>query len=489
MESDDRQRVLVVLKAKDSDLKSSDSYLKKRGWTLISKLGIKGFLKELFSGRPVCALINISHSYPRVRQLHSLVEQALKIPVIVYCGDVSAAGQRSLKDLNHKYTLYPPVSGPAIERMLLRVAGDMEGSHQQELRESINSPIAKSSGNDYISIAGDGKKPDSDKTAIASAREQLVKIFESEGQSQLLSATQDGSNLNLGMTLESPIKAREIGRSGKPFGGQDPSSISEESSKSVTLGMSKSGLDSNLMTTVTAVESEAIASSESILTKAAESALARSSRIFDSGASEKISNCRNVNSFYLNQAGICGYLIVAFGTDRKIDPTFLESVRNHIVEFMNKNGQAIIIPDAMDLRLEEVPFEEWSLAEAQFLRKSIHEGTEVALAFFPMEYEEAPLELSDDHQMLKLNIDELSADQAIGFDLYLHMPVNKKYIRYTARERIFYGYQKTKLQSSGVRQMHVRQACSAEVSRYRLVNFLNEKISAYNDRKKAAGRR
>jgi hypothetical protein len=80
-------------------------------------------------------------------------------------------------------------------------------------------------------------------------------------------------------------------------------------------------------------------------------------------------------------------------------------------------------------------------------------------------------------EMHQVGIEHLKGDAPVEFDLYLHLPANDKFILYTPEGKRFYQKQKDRLERKGVKGMHLKKAAVAELRRYRVRNFLMDRIA------------
>jgi hypothetical protein len=201
----------------------------------------------------------------------------------------------------------------------------------------------------------------------------------------------------------------------------------------------------------------------------------------------EVINSTNVACILIQSARFSGYLICAMGADRKVDQSLMASVQTRLVTFLKANGEEMREDDVLGMRIQEVDFQDWALEQADFLRKSVHDGEEIAMAFFPATSVETQLEESISKKMLQMKLDELREDSPLEFDLYIYMPENNKYLLYTPQGTPIYGKQKNRLQSHGVTHMHLKKESLRDVKKYRAQNFLNDKITAYKAAQKIKG--
>lgn len=227
-------------------------------------------------------------------------------------------------------------------------------------------------------------------------------------------------------------------------------------------------------------------SSDSIILKGTVEALERS--VVKNTASqnfETIKTSSNVACLALQSTRFAGYLVTAMGKNKKVDQDFIESVRGKLFRFLKERGEVVDEAEKnMQLQITPVPFEDWALEYAEFLRKSVHKGDEVAMAFFPRTEIKATLQESADKDMVAVSLDDLQPDVAVHFNLYLYLPTNNKYILYTPQGSKLYGNQKEKLSRQGVFQMHMNRHDIEDFDKYRAENYLNSKIAEYEDRRK-----
>jgi hypothetical protein len=172
--------------------------------------------------------------------------------------------------------------------------------------------------------------------------------------------------------------------------------------------------------------------------------------------------------------------------NRKIDQAFIDSVKTKLFKFLKENGEEVKDGDGMEIKIKQVDFEPWALEYAEFLRKSVHEGNEVAMAFFPRRPIKAILEDSHHKDMAKIQLNELDGDRQVEFDLYVYLPTNNKYVLYTPKGGVFYNKQMDRLKKQGVTHMHVQKDAVAAISKYKAQNYLNDMIDSHEQKQEAA---
>ena len=546
------QKSLIILKVKSGGMHAVESFLRNRGWVIYSTENLRDVLSFLIQHNPPFLMVPSDHSNPKVRQLPKIVAQAFVVQVITYCEKASGLGVKNLHEMNHPYKLFPPVSGPSIERMILKIQREIAMGNQIGAGtgpKSLNpaedaATIVQQSRNEHgqlITFEGQKAKtgaaympslggPPSDRPSLAA----LLSALDDKGDS-VGSDSESGSNFP-----QSNPQAKKpggfFGNAAGPPSSQPPdrkgqkesagSELTGSTTKETAEGHTDSSDLTNKPTAIWPSSSGESAPGEnsdladpqiaptstvgqistgprvqiqrgkvaaestdkdfrSLIEKATQQALTESVEPEfqrpTKALQEKASTvaCIRVESERFN-----GYLIGASATGRVLDDEFLQTLEFKIQHFLREMGELTKESNGI-LRLKILPieFEKWTLDYAEFLAKSIHKDEEVALAFFPGKVADPELLQSNDEKMVQIDLQEIRSDVPVEFDLYLFMPENNKYVLYTPTGRKLAADQRQRLSLRGIQKMHLRKDNVPQVSRYRVQNFLNDKIREYSDKK------
>lgn len=220
---------------------------------------------------------------------------------------------------------------------------------------------------------------------------------------------------------------------------------------------------------------------ESLMIKGAEDALRNSLNVTTVNPDEHIDLVSNLACITIESSKFSGYLITAMGQNRKLDKNFIHKIQQRLIKFLRDSGEEIQEDQNFDLEVKLVPFEDWASEYAEFMRKSVHDGSEVAMAFFPRKDIKTIVASSYNEKMASIKINQFQADTPVQFNLYIHLPRNNKYVLYTPKGGVLYGDQKERLENQGVADLHVMKEDLAQLEKYRAENFLNEKISEFEE--------
>ncbi len=200
----------------------------------------------------------------------------------------------------------------------------------------------------------------------------------------------------------------------------------------------------------------------------------------------KIENRLEQNSQFaciiVESARFSGYLVAAMGKDKKIDNHFIELIRVKLMKFLKDNGETIENESNLQLKVRQVDFEGWAIEYAQFLRKSVHKGNEVAMAFFPFASAQTPVSESATATMVSVKTEDIQTDTPLEFNMYIYLPSNKKYILYTPEGGMFLSEQKKRLSKQGVLKMHIQKEDVQNLSKFKAQNHLNSLIKDFDSK-------
>lgn len=537
------KRQLIILKAKPTSLKSAEAFLRNRSWDLLTTTEVKKSLPAILAGKASYILLTVEHANANVMKLPQVINQNLKIPIIYFAEGLSPHGPALLNKLAYPYVIYPPVSGPAIERMILK--------YERDEKNRLESLDASAKTDHQFSDS----TPVDQTYRINAAREEMAKVFGGEGGSDMdffshqkgvsgsFDTNQAGSG-NLahstkeqGITNQNLHSAREsaLGSSGQAnalssahsvrnTGSDDPKSVGADvraflngegdktaptfaddksvfakksSGKNIIVGLDKPKVKKEAEVTPQAARGnfqissdsksvvlpgQGTVKSDSIMIQGAQHALETVVRD-PTEASHALGISTDLHCFFVETAKFRGYVLVAYASNKDLAKQFKDDLRKTFMKFIRASGLAIEIRDWADVTILEVDFEDWSLKESEFLVKSVHEGAEVAVTFFPTDETHRSVEISPDGKMLAVPLEDIEVGVPLDFDLFLYMPTNNKYFHYTKRNGQISQSQKDRLLKSKMNNLHVLPDARANVSKYRTTKFLNSKIKDHKKSK------
>ncbi|MES3038002.1 MAG: hypothetical protein V4736_08865 [Bdellovibrionota bacterium] len=596
---------LLVVKSKRDAMKGIETFLSKRHWEITPAVDVKHIFQLLTQKKPKFIMIPVDHPNPKMQMLPKLVGQAFQCTVIYYAEFNTPASNLALQKLPQEFCLYPPASGPAVERMMLKVqksqksktdmssikaavgeAADakdaalinirgskikaMDAKSFEKAKSVLHKAVQTGPGKglliynpqqtpldklmqDYSRIpssqksgsqvftgtesdlleaedsveqnewlarqiadiaAGDQGLTEEEEQIEAEAKAAMAQL-----QSALPGAAAPRKNLsNLGkktdfgsvINKQKKAAAEESVAEVKPVKPQGPGltgGISNGSKSASTIIQSEKETkpQSNIPAIPEALRPAEISiqrskrnrlpfmlkadfakseHADSMIVKGLDQALEKSvtSLGYDSN-DEEINQTSNVCCISVSSDSYAGYLVLAYGNNRLLDPNVTTIIRNHLLDFMQLNKESLNFGKNFHLEIEPVPFEPWAVHDAICLRRSVHLGHEIAIAFFPSKNAEVAFGKSPSNEMATMDINEVEAGQVLEFDIFIYSAANARYVRYATKGYVFQTEQKDRLLQKGITKIHVMKTEVKNVDANRVKKFINDKIIAFKKKR------
>lgn len=173
---------VLILKVSNSSMVAPEGYLKNRKWRVASTTNLKEALGFLAQKSPQYILIPVDHPNKKTLSLLQLIRQAFpKTRIVPYADKSSGSSMKLLQDLNMEYNLYPPVSGPAIQRLILKIVKDDETRSSIDTGDDETQTQNAKAGSDVITFKGENKASGGNETmSFEAARAALSKMIQTD---------------------------------------------------------------------------------------------------------------------------------------------------------------------------------------------------------------------------------------------------------------------------------------------------------------------
>jgi hypothetical protein len=509
--NDESYRSIVILKSTALGMKNAENFLTNRNWLVFSSHKIQEAVAQVMQKNPKYVLIAADHPNKKVQKLPIFLKQTLDVSIISFTESTKKDIIAAMQEISD-HNIHPPVSGPSIERMLLKIKKD--GDHKDD--------VAKESASKLRAQAFDEKNPVSltdflsdepDDTHVAGAdgstksdlhiqkghlgekinyNPQNKGAGTSEGAIQARTPESPELSGTSGVAKVRPNPASQIqkGQTGN-FGNYVP----KESEKKEDALQIQKGVAGEMHSTAPPEAQEDQnarrlvfkGDENSIFVQGVQSALDNTSRVLNTPGSidmtrvKMIEHTSHISCITIKSQRFSGYLVTAMGKNRKMDDAFLEMIRERLFQFLKNRGEQVDDKDSflMNLKIQPVDFDSWTMKQAEFLRKSIHNDEEVAMAFFPSAQARVELLDSEAENMCQINVDHIHENSKLDFDIYLYMPTNKKYVLYTQKDSVLGSAQKLRLKEKGMTHFHLKKEHSDEAKKYVAKAFLNKQIEDF----------
>lgn len=465
-------------------MRQAEAFLKKRGWKVRSAILFKDAIAMMLQDPPEFLLLCVENAHPKIRVLPKALAQTLRCAVIPFADTATPFAIRTMNELSPEYSIFPPISGPSVERMVSRILKKVD-EVSANLKNGGSYPFELERGSDLF-LNFSQRSQDSEGTIAVSGAEDALKKLLSEDDAKVALATN-------GVMFQKGVHGRSeaMVAPGDRKSASSPA-VQAEGAQHYLSKFARDELQMEPATEATKKATDffrpperAAGSYESILFRGTSDALDKT--VIKGTSKTKpaaIGQATNAACLIVKSKRFSGYLVVVLGKDQKIDPILVEDLRARLFKFLEEGGEVIRAEEQIQLKLEQVEFHSWALEHAEFLRKSVHLENEIAMAFFPHKEVDTKFSESASEKMLSLEINEIRGDVKMEFDVFVYMPANNKYLLYTPKGGTFYEHQKDRLIAKGISKMHLKKESVSDVKRYRAQNYLNDKISEYSQRRR-----
>jgi CheY-like chemotaxis protein len=172
-----------------------------------------------------------------------------------------------------------------------------------------------------------------------------------------------------------------------------------------------------------------------------------------------------------------GYLVAARADGKMLDPEILEKVYDQLARILRSSGEQLECPIVRSVDVDPVDFMEWSRAKAEVSRVAEIEGEEFAIAFFSTRSESLFKEGFVNDHMVAIDVSQVPG--SVPCDLYLYLPLNRKFIVYVRKGKALPQECRQKLKSRRVERLFARRIDLDRVKVTMARQFLDASISAF----------
>lgn len=440
-------KTILILKSNPLTLQSAEQFLIARGWAVMSTTSLTDSVQLLFENKIYYFILCANHPQKKVKQFPQLFKQFTELQFITYTDMANPTNMAILQEMGIRFQVLPPVSGPAIERVIFRIEKEEKSNKLNEKKLFQNE--AKNS--------FDRKK----------AQENISKFFSSEENSSsvpTVDITTPATEINSSNVESFPDYENRMKRqmnSTPPKKDKDYPFLSDNEVVKKIPPPQKSPPE---------------------FQKKIESIIDSSVKTSDASQPvEKVERAQNCICFKIDASSFKGFLVAAMGKDRRLDEELLVAINQKLIEVLQQDGGGVDDSKPMDVKIRSVNFEEWAIEKAEFLKKTIHDGNEVAMAFFPTHKTSPTFGESVAQDMLSIDIDDLASDFPVSFDVYIYLPANNKYLLYIPKNSMLLSSQKGRLKAKGIDKMHAKKDSVEEINKYHAESSLNHSIMDFEN--------
>lgn len=414
------KKILLFVQAPSHNLKPIESFLSKRNFEVHFEADIKEAICKVLELQPIFIFLAWDHTDPKITNLPKLIKQASLATVVPYIMSDAKENIRKLDTCSINPKLYPPISGPAIERLVLKFA---KQTTQSDLEYQQMMEIDKTS-EDFSEM----------KAYLLSHLENDA--VETINEAKVQENTDEELNNNKLIRCESIRKRNEILKKSKKL------KLSDN-----TVNILKSTFQDKIKLSL-----------ENLL-----SALDETENINHKKAEPPKTYCMSVFSDNWS-----GYLAII--TDAKLDFSSIDIIFSEWLKFQFDNYQEIDEQDFFELKNMDPNHTDQLKEIADYFESIKINKYDLSIGFFSVDPDKMTLELSGDKNLIQISTADIPSDAELNFSLHLHLPENKKYLVYTQTNNALSPKQKNRLLTNKILMLYTPLDYEKEYK-----NFIAEK--------------
>lgn len=533
------KRTLFFLKSPKHNLTAIENFLKKRDFDVVSIADYKQAVGKVIPLNPDYIFIAWDHPQEQVMNLPRLLTQSCTSKIIPYINTSDKHQHRKLQSSGFDPKLFPPLSGPGIQRMIAKIEQSAAAAEKANSEQDKKEKSGQSVGN---------KKSEMIQVRSTFSGEQggpNTKMNRNE--SSLLNA-EDGSNETLNRN-ESTL----IGDDENAIQNRNESSVLEDESTDQGMFQEKTRADQlrdfqkgliNLRNKeTTQSDSGADKSEEMNFENSANPALGKDDVVIQDrlqdhqvGNTESLSDllssgkltegqCKKISASYFEsvkvelQDYLGGYedIKATYSDPNSMSPASIVNPNKHYclviqsaqwvgylllsseipfekqsLEFIlskwvyenfgfveNQAEDLVNTSPLFEISIKAVPYMEFSQKTSDLTTTFEYNNQKMILSFFNVEPKYVFLRLHEKFDMIKLSLAELPFEQILEFDVCLYMPENERFLTYSKKNSKIQKIHLDRLKEKKVVSVYSSYENEVALQKFRAENQMNLKIDEF----------
>jgi hypothetical protein len=404
----EKQRILLFFIASPQyKLTAVENFLKKRDYDVFVETDIKAGLLHLIEVQPDFVFIALDHPHPNINVLPQIIEQCVTTNIIPFTHSSTKADIKKLDESTYINKILPPLSGPAVERMAIKLR----------------------------SQAGSAEK----KTQHAKNLDSVVNSFLEQ-----LSERQKHQK------VETKIDVK--GHSAKL---KEKNSFFAKSKKNSITSKQKESLQKNFQKQIKADLADILETCQHDNP---------STNVLPLKKDLKTVYCLLVQS-----KDWSGHLMAYSNTN--LERHLLEPVVKNWVskefQYFNENESHIFFE--IEINLQD--FKVWANNKSEYIETLKVNDSELLLSFVGIEPKNLLMEFDEAHDLIDLKLSWVPMKKDLELNLFLHLPENKKYLLYTPKGQQLNDMQRTRLVENHVEILHSPVEFEDEVKKLKMIHY------------------
>lgn len=541
----DNKITLFFVKNMNHQFSPVEKFLVKRGYNVIVETDVRTGLDRIMESNPEYIFLAWDHKNENIRAMPKTIYQSCTGQIVPFIMSTQRDQIIQLESSGFENKLYPPLSGPAIIRLIQK--NEKKNQAFEQINKKAPSSAAKKD-SEMIQVKSFFTADDDQKSEVTGRRSAAVSESDrkkaatlSRGQAQKFAKSLDQQSLLVASGKHDPAKAKFMAALLKEI--DKDAVISEEQKQKTKTNLSAAvekdfSLNGSQDVLKKAIEDEIdqineLSKVDKAITKARLLALFENKTGSSEGAmsallpkaTKKLSNNQkqyldqsfsetvkpemfDVLETYSDLSGNTsllaettliyvmaiqelewtGYLTLA--SENYLDKTSAQVILNNWlkqmirIERIDQNpDEQEELPDSelFEMRVPKVDFADFCSYKAEFFKEIDYEGKKTMLGFFSFSPYQVINSIHEAFDMLELSTEFLQPNHSLPFDVNLYLPENKRFILYLRPESFLDDAQVSRLQTRKVQYIYSNMDYEFSLLKYKAEFNLRALIASYNE--------
>lgn len=540
----DNKVTLFFVKNMNHPFTPVEKFLTKRGYNVIVETDVRAALDRIMESNPEYIFLAWDHKNENIRAMPKTIYQSCTGQIVPFIMSTQRDQLLQLESSGFENKLYPPLSGPAIIRLIQKHEKKNQ-AFEQINKKSPSSAAKKDS--EMIQVKSFFTPDDDPKSEVTARRSAAVSEGDrkkaatlSRGQAQKFAKSLDQQGLLVSSGKYDPAKAKflaallkEIDKDAvmteeqkqktktnlsaaveKDFsanGSQDAlkKAIEDEIDQIGELSkVDKAITKARLLALLENRTSSSEGSMSAQLPKAAKKLSDNQKQFLDQSFAETVkpemfdlletysdltdntsllAETTQIYVMAIQELEWTGYVTLA--SESFLDKDSAQVILNNWLRQMirieridqNPDEQADLPDlDLFEMRVPKVDFADFCSYKAEFFKDIDHEGKKTMLGFFSFSPYQVINSIHEAFDMLELSTEFLQPNHSLPFDVNLYLPENKRFILYLRPESFLDDAQVLRLQTRKVQYIYANMDYEMQLLKYKAEYNLRALITSYN---------
>lgn len=501
MIAESAKKVLLFIAHQPESLKIITSFLKKRNFEVYLEKDIKEAVVKVFEVKPDFIFIAWDHPEKKIMMLPKILSQSTKAVIVPFINKNSKDALFKIETCPVSPKLYPPISGPAIERLILKsgredidfldkvnkfknkedVGLDIDNLKKslvqiEDVQQIIDAPTPEMINQVLENPPANVNFEEVLPAEIKNPEEEKIEILnKTEKRNEVLSKTKinftEEQKQGLKNSIEEQVKAplENILQAQLEY----PPEIKKKPLPSKILIIKRDSPEAkpkknNIFTTPAPVEAGA-----QILSQENEVATPAQTLLF------------NAYCISIISPNWCGYFIVT--STAQLDFTTIDLVFTDWIKNQVRSIEEVTERDYFEFtNVEQSTLDDLKKISDYSEQLTAH-NYDFNINFFSVEPKDMKVEFDENKKHIVVYTDDIPTEISLDFDILLHLPKNDKFLVYTLKNSNLKEEQKNRLIKNNVSQLYIEIAYEYEYRKflvnrtfYKLHDLINKKLTPVN---------